>query len=96
MEPIVVEITLDNQWRLTFTPENQMEDGKFYNVQIIIERFNPPWWEREITGQVKRDGCADWGGGRPVLIHWCGRKDAELFMIAYDKATAILQTAGVE
>ncbi len=88
-EPIIDEYQLDNPWRVTYTPENPMDDGTPYSVRVDVERNNGGDWEYIIGGQVKQTGCSDWGFGRQVLWHGCGAKDVTLMETVYKRACEI-------
>ena len=82
------EITYDNEWRVELIPGN-LTDGGLYDVGFRLYRRNGYEWQLEIRGQVKREGCSNWGYGDKVILHGCGRKDMEVFAWVYDQVKAL-------
>lgn len=85
---IIREHLLENNWRVTYTDEDDFDDDEAgpFAVTVDIERSNGGEWEGCISGQIKRDGCCDWGFAQPVMLHFCGRKDADLLAVVMDEA----------
>lgn len=84
------EVKLDNNWRLELTVGLLQSDGEIYNVEVSIYTQNGERFEPVIHGQVKRSGCCNWGYGDQVVMHFCGRKDTQIFQIAFDQAMLIM------
>lgn len=90
METITKTYTLNNVWQVTFKPGTvDDEDGTLYTILVSVSCHNGNRIEERITGQVKRDGCCDWGFGQPIVLHFCGRSDASLFDLIFADAAQI-------
>lgn len=89
----VREFQLDNTWRVTFTARGDLAGVRLetaYALAVQIERLDGDQWLCELTGQVKRDGCCDWGEGDQVLLHFCGRQDAALLGVVFRLAMRLM------
>lgn len=83
------EITLDGRWKVGFFKRFSNGDDKFFVVEFRLTRRDGNGWNLEIRGQVKKDGCSDWGFGDRVMLHGCGWWDMMVFGWVYDLAMAL-------
>lgn len=84
-------IKLDNYWRINLENDYKDNYGKLYSIDVSIEQLNGDKWDLQINGQVKTDGCADWGFNKPVMLHFCGKRDAGVIQLTYDIAMKHIQ-----
>lgn len=91
----IKEYELDNQWRVTFTPEypddEDDENTGYYVTTIAIESMNGNKYEPQLEGQIKRDGCCDLGFNKPVMWHLCGPDDTTLLARIFVDAMVIMK-----
>ncbi len=87
------QTTLHNKWKVEITPENcdqePTEEEPAYNCEFSLFVMNGHDWEFVVRGQVKNTGCMDIGYGDNIIIHFCGRKDCEIFQFIYDKSKEV-------
>lgn len=89
------EVTYSNSWRVDLESDTRFEDETLFNVEFSLFYKNGHSWEQVLRGQVKHNGCADWGYGFPVMLHFCGREDCKIFEFIYDQATKLMQDAEI-
>lgn len=90
MRPVIhrAEFILTNQWAMEFRhPDVRAAEGHI--LHVVLARLNGDVWEEAIAGQIKADGCADWGFGQPVMLHFCGPEDATILTLAYQEAAKV-------
>lgn len=90
MESVYVRYSLDNEWAVKFTPENENEDGNPMVVRFDVASKNGQDWQETFSGQVKWDGCVDIGFAERVMIHFCGEKDFELLPVIYKQCEKMI------
>jgi len=77
---------LENTWSVKFTVEHE---GLV--VMVDVSCLNGDRFDLEFSGQVKKSGCCDFGFGKPTMIHFCGRKDTDLFRLVFNDAMSIMR-----